>query len=68
VQPLVESLRRTAAQLDQTAAAAHQAVGGSDSQGGLDQAVGELTRAARSVHALADYLDRHPEALLRGKP
>jgi paraquat-inducible protein B len=27
----------------------------------------ELTRAARSVRVLADYLDQHPEALLRGK-
>lgn len=27
----------------------------------------ELTRAARSIRVLADYLDRHPEALLRGK-
>ncbi len=28
----------------------------------------ELTDAARSVRVLADYLERHPEALLRGKP
>jgi paraquat-inducible protein B len=28
----------------------------------------ELSRAARSVSALADYLERHPEALIRGKP
>jgi paraquat-inducible protein B len=27
----------------------------------------ELTRAARSVRALADYLERNPDALLRGK-
>ncbi len=27
----------------------------------------ELTEAARSVRGLADYLDRHPEALLRGR-
>ena len=27
----------------------------------------ELTRAARSIRVFADYLDRHPEALLRGK-
>ncbi len=49
--------------------------------GGLEGAVGddsrlrfefsnalkELTMAARSVRTLADYLDRHPEALLHGK-
>jgi paraquat-inducible protein B len=28
----------------------------------------ELSRAAKSVSALVDYLERHPESLLRGKP
>jgi paraquat-inducible protein B len=27
----------------------------------------ELTRAARSIRVFADYLDRHPEALIRGR-
>ena len=27
----------------------------------------ESTRAARAIRVLADYLERHPEALLRGK-
>ena len=27
----------------------------------------QLSRAARSVSALVDYLERHPESLLRGK-
>jgi paraquat-inducible protein B len=27
----------------------------------------EVTRAARSVRVLADFLERHPEALIRGK-
>jgi paraquat-inducible protein B len=27
----------------------------------------ELSDAARSLRVLADYLERHPEALLRGK-
>ncbi|HEY6418110.1 MAG TPA: hypothetical protein VIX59_03820 [Candidatus Binataceae bacterium] len=27
----------------------------------------EVSRAARSLRVLADYLERHPEALLRGK-
>ncbi len=31
------------------------------------QAVEELTRAAQSLRVLADYLERHPESLLRGK-
>lgn len=29
--------------------------------------VDELSRAARSIRVFADYLDRHPDALLRGK-
>jgi len=28
----------------------------------------ELSRAAQALRHLADTLDRHPEALLRGKP
>jgi len=28
----------------------------------------EITRAARSVRVLVDYLERHPDTLLRGKP
>lgn len=28
----------------------------------------QLSRAAKSVNALVEYLERHPEALLRGKP
>ena len=27
----------------------------------------EITRAARSLRVLADYLERHPESLIRGK-
>jgi paraquat-inducible protein B len=33
----------------------------------LSQTLQELTEAARAVGELADYLERHPEALLRGK-
>ncbi len=33
----------------------------------LSQSLQELTEAARAVGELADYLERHPEALLRGK-
>jgi paraquat-inducible protein B len=33
----------------------------------LDSTLQEVSRAARSVRVLADYLERHPEALLRGK-
>jgi paraquat-inducible protein B len=33
----------------------------------LDSMLLEISRAARSVRVLADYLERHPEALVRGK-
>ncbi|WPL17257.1 Paraquat-inducible protein B [Thiorhodovibrio winogradskyi] len=33
----------------------------------LDQLLRETTDAARSIRGLADYLERHPEALLSGK-
>lgn len=33
----------------------------------LQQSLKQLTRAAEALRSLADYLDRHPEALLRGK-
>lgn len=33
----------------------------------LRGALQEVTRAARSLRGLADYLERHPEALIRGK-
>jgi paraquat-inducible protein B len=34
----------------------------------LREAIQEATRAARSVRILTDYLERHPEVLIRGKP
>lgn len=33
----------------------------------LDQLLSSATSAARSIRTLADYLERHPEALLKGK-
>jgi len=34
----------------------------------LRQTLQEITRAAGSLRVLTDYLERHPESLLRGKP
>ena len=69
VKPLVTQLRRAADAIQQTAGAADQMVGGSpDSQNSdLPTALHELTEAARSIRALADYLDSHPEALIKGR-
>jgi paraquat-inducible protein B len=33
----------------------------------INEAISELTRAARSMRSLAEYLERHPEALIKGK-
>jgi paraquat-inducible protein B len=41
---------------------------GAPLQNDLGSTLLELSHAARSVSALADYLERHPEALIRGKP
>lgn len=76
VAPTLVSLRRTAAQLrgiatqiDATAEAARRALGASPAapSGNVRQTLDELARAARAIRSLANYLDRHPEALLRGR-
>ncbi len=33
----------------------------------INEAILELTKAARSIRSMADYLERHPESLLKGK-
>jgi paraquat-inducible protein B len=81
VTALVRTLRKTAGQLDgavaaveqtaktarQTAASADKLLGGQPSQSDMQKTLHEITEAARSVRELADYLDRHPEALIQGK-
>jgi paraquat-inducible protein B len=41
---------------------------GAPLQSDLSSTLLQLSRAAKSVSALADYLERHPESLIRGKP
>ncbi|HEX4150806.1 MAG TPA: MlaD family protein [Steroidobacteraceae bacterium] len=41
---------------------------GSPLNNNLGDTLLQLSRAAKSLAALADYLERHPEALIRGKP
>ncbi|MGH8298864.1 MAG: MlaD family protein [Steroidobacteraceae bacterium] len=65
---VIASLRRAAADLDGTARSARQLMSGTATQNGLTNAVEEITVAARAVRSLADYLDRHPGALVRGRP
>jgi paraquat-inducible protein B len=63
--PLLQRLDAAADQLKSTLT-----ILGNDPAAGNDLArtLGELKDAARSIRVLADYLERHPESLIRGKP
>lgn len=63
---LIKSLRDTADAAQGTLATV-QTMLGSSSNTDLPKLMRELSDAARSVRVLADYLDRHPESLLRGR-
>jgi paraquat-inducible protein B len=65
--PLADELRRTANRLDAVANSAEQMMSGSTSQSNTQQTMREITEAARSVRDLATYLDRHPEAIIKGR-
>jgi paraquat-inducible protein B len=70
-----QDLRKTMADVDQTLESARRALDHADglieSNSGLNQeltnALREVESAARSLRVLSDYLERHPEALIRGK-
>jgi len=71
-QDIGNDVRRTLGNIDKTLASIDQTLGGVDQTlSGVDQelpnALREVNGAARSFRSLADYLDRHPEALLKGK-
>ena len=68
VDQLVQALRNTSEQLEQAARSADKTMGGAASQTGLQDILREMKEAARSVRSLANYLERHPEALISGKP
>lgn len=62
--PLLRSLRESAQHADLALASADDMMrAGAD----LPKAIKELGNAARSMRILSDYLEQHPEALLRGK-
>lgn len=65
---LLRSLRATSESTQRTLALIQQRAGGNaPANTDLPQLMNELSQAARSVRELADYLDRHPDALLRGR-
>ncbi|HFD78786.1 MAG TPA: MCE family protein [Gammaproteobacteria bacterium] len=63
---LAESLDGAAAEARKLLTRVGGIASGVDRQS-IEGLVRELSAAARSLHLLADYLERHPEALLRGK-
>jgi ABC-type transporter Mla subunit MlaD len=68
IKSLIKSLRDTADSAQNTLNTVQGLMGNTAPAGtDLPRLMRELTEAARSVRGLADYLDRHPEALLRGR-
>ncbi|MFI4869928.1 MAG: intermembrane transport protein PqiB [Steroidobacterales bacterium] len=68
IKPLLDSLRETSEAAQLTIQVANHMLGSSASGGtDLPRLIRELTEAARSIRALTDYLDQHPEALIRGR-
>jgi paraquat-inducible protein B len=67
--PLIGKLNDAVAELSGTAAALRRIAesGGPNEDASLPEAIRQITEAARSIKTLTDYLDRHHEALIRGK-
>jgi paraquat-inducible protein B len=65
----LEELRRTIATADGVLKSTNATLLGTDAPGQqeLRDALQEIARAARSLRILTDFLERHPEALIRGK-
>lgn len=69
-QASLAEVRRTLASVQQTLARADRNLldPGAPLQRNAEQTLLDLQRAAQSLRVLTDYLQRHPESLLRGKP
>jgi paraquat-inducible protein B len=69
-QKTLEDLRRAIGNADRVVQNADTTLFSKDSPAPQDlrDMLQEITRAARSVRVLVDYLERHPDTLIRGKP
>jgi paraquat-inducible protein B len=82
IKEIGDDLRKAIVELDQTLVSARRALDNADKLVGnadkliepnsvlgeeLASTLQEVNRAARALRVLADYLERHPEALIRGK-
>src|SRR5262245_14710974 len=76
IKDIGDELRKALADLDRTLLSATATLNSADKLiepgsglgTGLGNTLDEVSRAARGLRVLADYLERHPESLLRGKP
>ena len=66
----LEELRRAIADANRVVKNADATLFSKDSPAPQDlrDMLQEITRAARCVRVLVDYLERHPDTLIRGKP
>jgi paraquat-inducible protein B len=73
ITPALRRLPEISAQLQDTVARANRLLGsgglgvGSQFGSSLTRTLDQLDEAARSIRLLADYLNQHPEALIRGR-
>lgn len=69
VHDTVTSLKATAGELDKTISAARAIVGDNPAapDGSLEPTLLHVSEAARAIRELADYLDAHPESLIKGR-
>ena len=76
-QAAIADMRQALATANQTLASAQQTLRSAETnltdaqspiQRNANQTLAELQRAAQALRVLADYLQRHPETILRGKP
>jgi len=67
IDSIMQSAKESLGDLNKTLKQADSAIS-SDGGGDLAGTLSEVKNAARSVRALSDYLETHPEAVLRGKP
>ena len=68
IKPLIASLRATADAAQSAAQSAGSTLGPDGALATqLAPLLQQVSEAARSIRELADFLDRHPEALLRGR-
>ncbi len=71
IDQILSNVESASSKLEQTLGAVDRTVAGfqtdSDAYQSLLRLMHELSAAARSLRQMADYLERHPEALLKGK-